>query len=169
MIRIAPYDPGWPARAELEIVRWQEQLGDALVACHHIGSTAVPGLDAKPIIDVLSEFVDETAMDGARTTIEGMGYEWLGAFGLPRRRYCRRNDSKTGARRVQAHGYVSGDTEIRRHLAFRDLLRKEPQTRDAYAAVKRRCAQTSPDGASYGACKSGWITETEARALKEQI
>ena len=167
MIALVPYDPRWPDAAAQEIDRWHAAIGPALVACHHIGSTAVPGLLAKPIIDLLPLFSDAAAADAARAEFEAMGYEWMGAFGLPRRRYARRDDPETGQRRFHAHGYASGDSEALRHLAFRDLLRAEPATRDAYAAIKTDCARKSTDREAYGACKSGWICKTEARALRE--
>jgi GrpB-like predicted nucleotidyltransferase (UPF0157 family) len=153
--------------AASEIARWRAALPD-LVAVHHIGSTSVPGLCAKPILDLMPVFATEAAADAAQPILEALGYEWLGEHGLPGRRYCRRSDAATGLRRVQAHGYVTGHPDIARHLAFRDWLGADTAHRDAYAAEKARCAALHPgDGSAYGDCKSAWIDAAEQRALRD--
>ncbi|WP_293576740.1 GrpB family protein [Phaeobacter sp.] len=164
---VAP-DPGWPAQCHAEADRWREAGLTGLVQVHHIGSTAVPGLPAKPIIDMLPVFADMDALDAARPQIEALGYEWMGEFGLPGRRYCRRDDPQTGRRLFQAHCYVAGSGEITRHLAFRDALRDNASLRAGYSAVKGKCAALHPgDLSGYGDCKSGWIKKVEARALAQ--
>jgi len=167
---IAPPDPTWPAQAQVEADRWRGADLAGLIAVHHIGSTSVPGLPAMPIIDLLPEFVDEAAMDAARPRIEALGYEWLAEFGLPGRRYCRRDDTASGKRLVQAHCYAKGSSEITRHLAFRDALRANAPLRAAYSAVKGKCAALHPgDHQAYGACKSPWIEKAEARAVADYL
>ncbi|QUJ77545.1 GrpB family protein [Sulfitobacter albidus] len=159
-------DPAWPVQAETEAARWRAAV-PGLVTVHHIGSTSVPGLPAKPILDLIPVFADDAAADAAQGAVEAMGYEWMGAFGLPGRRYARLFDPLTGARRVHAHSYVQGHPDIRRHLAFRDALRGNAALRAGYAAIKGACAARHPDGgADYGACKSEWIAKAEARALE---
>ena len=161
-----PYDGTWQTQANDEIQRWHDAV-EGLITVHHIGSTSVHGLPAKPILDLLPVFADEAAADASRGAVEEMGYEWMGAFGLDGRRYCRRLDPDTGERRVHAHAYVLGHADIRRHLAFRDALRANASLRAAYASVKAACAARHPEGgAAYGDCKSGWIAKTEARALE---
>lgn len=166
MSLLVAYDDAWPARATAEAARWRAEVA-GLATVHHIGSTAIPGMPAKPIIDLLPVFADDAAADAAQSAVEAMGYEWMGAFGLPERRYCRLFDPDTGQRQVHAHAYVQGHADIRRHLAFRDALRANAPLRVAYASVKAACAGRHPDGgADYGACKSAWIAKTEARALE---
>ncbi|MEO1240066.1 MAG: GrpB family protein [Pseudomonadota bacterium] len=158
-------DPAWPALAVDLAAPWRDTVAGVRVV-HHIGSTAVPGLPAKPVIDLLPVFDSLDAMEAARLPVEKMGYEWLGEYGLPGRRYARR-DTDTGSRQVQAHCYVDGSPAITRHLAFRDALRSTPALRAAYTAEKARCAGLyAGDAAAYGACKSGWIDKAEARALE---
>lgn len=158
------YDPLWPARAEAEAARWRAALGPTLIACHHIGSTSVPGLPAKPILDLLPEVTDLVALDAARPVIEAMGYDWQGEFGLPGRRFCRRIENGIGI--AHAHCYAAGSPEITRHLAFRDYLRARPEIAADYAALKRRCAAASPDMDAYCTCKDAWIKRHETLALK---
>ncbi|WP_068115439.1 GrpB family protein [Tropicimonas marinistellae] len=166
-IELAPYSLDWAWQADQEADRWSAALGDALVTVHHIGSTAVPNLAAKPIIDLLPEIAVGIDPDRLRGAVEGMGYEWLGEYGLPRRRYCRRDDPATGRRVIQAHCWVSGDPEILRHLAFRDALRADPLLISGYESRKRHCASLHPnDTEAYCRCKSTWIDTVEAKALE---
>ncbi len=164
---LVPPSPDWPAKARTEMDRWQAACGADLIEIHHIGSTSVNGLPAKPVIDLLPVFVSESVLDAAEADVLALGYEWLGPYGLPGRRYCRLDDDVTGQRRVQAHAYASGSPEIRRHLAFRDWLRASPENAGAYAAEKKRCAGLFPEGGpSYQDCKSAWIDTAEATALE---
>lgn len=140
---------------------------DGIIAVHHIGSTSVPGLPAKPIIDLMPEFETDDARRGARSAFEGLGYEWMGNYGLNGRSYACKMDPITGKRRVHAHGYTVGHPDIRRHLAFRDALRANASLRAAYTSVKASCAARFPDGGeNYQACKSAWIDKAEQRALE---
>lgn len=169
MSLLSPPDPNWPAQAQAEADRWRAAGLAGLVTVHHIGSTAVPGLPAKPIIDLLPVFADQATCDAARPALERLGYEWLGEFGLPDRRYVRLDDPETGNRLFQAHCYVQGSGEITRHLAFRDALRANASLRAAYTAVKARCAALHPgDRVAYGDCKSNWIAKAEQKALEHQ-
>ncbi|MXQ07553.1 GrpB family protein [Alphaproteobacteria bacterium GH1-50] len=166
MSLLSPPDPEWPSQAAHEIARWRATV-PGLVTVHHIGSTSIPGLPAKPIIDLLPVFTDDAARDDAGGAVQAMGYEWMGAYGLPGRAYCRLIDPETGIRRFHAHGYSQDHPDIRRHLAFRDALRDNAALRAAYTSVKAACAARHPEGgADYGACKSGWIDKAERRALE---
>lgn len=166
MTGLAAPDPGWPAQAAAEADRWRATVS-GLIAVHHIGSTAVPGLPAKPILDLMPVFADTASADAARSSVEALGYDWMGPYGLEGRRYCRRSDPHNGVRLFHAHAYVQGHADIRRHLAFRDALLANGALRAAYTSVKAACAVRHPDlGADYGACKSGWINKAEARALE---
>ena len=166
MSLLQAYDPKWAEDAAEACALWMTHVA-GLVTVHHIGSTSVPGLPAKPIIDLLPVFETQEARDQARQSVETLGYEWMGAFGLEGRAYARKIDPETGRRLVHAHGYAEGHADIRRHLAFRDILRQNAALRAAYTSVKASCAARHPDGGpAYGDCKSGWIEKTEAIALE---
>ena len=166
MSLLVAYDDSWPAQAEMEALRWRTGVA-GVVAVHHTGSTAVPGLPARTALDLILVFADAAAADTARAAVEGLGYEWMGAFGLPGRRYCRRTDAETDDRLFHAYAHVQGHADIRRHLAFRNALRANAPLRAACASVKAACADRHPDGgAACGTCKSAWIAKTEARALE---
>ena len=127
-------------------------------ALHHVGSTSVPGLAAKPVIDLLGETASLSQMEAARPALAALGYRWRGENGIAGRRYFTRDDPDTGARAVHLHVHASDDPAVARHLAFRDRLRAEPGLAQAYLAEKRRCAALHPgDSGAYTACKEGWI------------
>jgi GrpB-like predicted nucleotidyltransferase (UPF0157 family) len=165
-VELVEHDPRWAATAVAEGRRLMAALGSALVGVHHIGSTSVPGLAAKPIVDLLGVAASLEALDARRSRIEALGYQWRGEFGLPGRRYCTWDAPLSGRRSIQLHCYREGSAEIERHLAFRDALRADPGLAAAYATEKHRCRALHPASSqAYGLCKSGWIARAEAEAL----
>ena len=95
-ITVVPYDPAWPGLYEAEAQAIAGVLGQRLTAIHHIGSTAVPGLAAKPVIDIMPVVRAVTEADECRADFEALGYEYLGEFGIPGRRYLRKGgDERT--------------------------------------------------------------------------
>jgi len=161
---LADYDPGWPRRAARHAERLQA-LGPILVAVHHIGSTSVPGLAAKPILDLMPLVTDLGELDHRRAVLEGLGFDWHGEYGIAGRRYCTLDD-RAGVRAVQMHCFQAASPEARRHLAFRDYLRTHPDVAEAYEREKRRARALHPDDShAYGDEKDAWIRVTEADAL----
>ena len=162
-VELLPHDPAWAERAQEEISMLAAVLGDPLLAAHHIGSTAVSGLHAKPIVDLMVVVTALDALLDHRSAIESLGYRWRGENGLPGRRYFTRDDVD-GCRRVHLHVYAEDATDIARHLAFRDHLRADSALAASYDNEKARCQAIHPrDAGAYSACKSGWIAATEAR------
>lgn len=158
------YSPQWPQEFQAEATRLRELLGDTLVEIHHIGSTAVPGLPAKPIIDLLPVARSLAAIEAATPMLEAAGYQAWGEYGLPGRRYFTKD--RDGVRTHNIHIYQVGDPDIARHLAFRDYLRRHPAVRDDYAAVKRAGYARHPaDIGAYSDHKNAWIKRIEQRAL----
>jgi GrpB-like predicted nucleotidyltransferase (UPF0157 family) len=138
-IEVVEYDPSWPERFEEESNLLREKLGDIAVEVHHIGSTAVPGLAAKPIIDILIEVADLAALDARNRDMELIGYEPKGEFGIPGRRYFQKGgDNRTH----QIHAFVAGDVNVSRHIAFRDYLRSNPGVAEEYGTLKKKVAET---------------------------
>lgn len=158
-------DPDWAIRAAVEIELWSGILGAGLLASHHIGSTSVPDLAAKPVIDLLPVVASLGDVQGAVPALSKSGYEAMGAFGLEGRLYFRKT-APDGVRLVQAHVYADGDPSIARHVAFRDMLRADPEIRQAYEDVKRH-ADTNCNGDinTYMDLKDPWIKENEQIAL----
>ena len=120
-ITVVNYDPEWPRQFQAEAARIRAVLGDNCTAIYHIGSTAVPGLAAKPILDIMPVVENLEAVDRAAPAFEAMGYEYLGEFGIPGRRYLRKGGDE---RTHQLHIFARTDrANITRHLAVRDYLR----------------------------------------------
>ena len=157
-VELVPYDPQWPVRAEALIAELRAAVPGVFEALHHAGSTAVPGLAAKPVIDLLGTTGQLLQIEAARPALAALGYRWRGENGIAGRRYFTRDDPETGVRRVHLHVHTSDDPAVARHLAFRDRLRAEPGLAEQYLAEKRRCAVLHPgDSGAYTAGKAGWI------------
>jgi GrpB-like predicted nucleotidyltransferase (UPF0157 family) len=105
-VRVVLYNPAWPREFDVESARITQVLGDVVVRLHHIGSTAIPGIPAKPIIDILAEVVDLESLDANTPVMEALGYEAKGEFGIPRRRYFRKNNA-SGIRTHQVHAFAA--------------------------------------------------------------
>ena len=158
------YSPTWPAAFQQEAERLKTLLGDELVAVHHIGSTSVPGLAAKPIIDLLPLVQVIEAIDRLTPTLEQAGYQAWGESGLAGRREFTRD--RGAFRTHNVHIYQVDYPEVDRHLALCAYLRSHAAARDEYAALKREVyAQYPDDIAAYNDAKNDWIKAVEALAL----
>ncbi len=158
-IEIADYDPGWPARFVAERDRIAGALGARALRVEHIGSTAVPGLAAKPIVDVLVELADPGDEAAYVTQLEAAGYEL-------RVREPDHRMFRTPARDVHVHVWPEGSTEARAYLLLRDRLRADARDRELYAQAKRALARRRwPDMNHYAEAKSAVIAEITARAV----
>ena len=162
---VVPYDPRWPERFASSSQEVVAALGSSLLGIHHIGSTAIPGIHAKPVIDMLVAASDLAAVDRRAADLESIGYEVMGEFGIAGRRYFRR-DSAAGERTDQVHVFEEGSPHVRRHLAFRDFMRDHPALARQYGALKQRLAEAHPnDIEAYMDGKDAFIKEMEVRAL----
>jgi GrpB-like predicted nucleotidyltransferase (UPF0157 family) len=160
-----PYDPIWPSAFELASVETASVWEANLLEIHHIGSTAIPGIYAKPIIDMLAVIADIAALDGRDSQMKSLGYVAKGEFGIPGRRFFLRNNS-AGLRTHHIHAFQSGSSHIARHLAFRDFLRAHPEIASQYSDLKRRLADAHPnDIEAYMDGKDGFIKEMESKAM----
>ena len=165
-VALAPWTSQWTVRAEALIADLRAAAPEAFVALHHIGSTAVPGLQAKPVIDLLGETGSLATIEAAGAALEALGYRRRGENGVAGRRYFTWDDPETGVRGVHLHVYTAGDPALAWHLAFRDRLRADPATAAAYEREKVRCAALHPgDSGAYAACKKVWTDRVAAEAL----
>lgn len=163
-VTIAPYDPEWPLMAELESMRLSAALGPALLRWEHFGSTAVPGLAAKPVIDLMGIVVSLEDLDWRRPLIEAAGYEWFGEFGIAGRRF--NPLTRDGRRTVHLHFYRQDSVQVGRHLCVRDYLRAHPAAVREYEAEKRRAAAIHPDDSlAYNREKNVWVNRLERAAM----
>jgi GrpB-like predicted nucleotidyltransferase (UPF0157 family) len=157
-------DPRWPILAAEHAERLK-RLGPLVEQVHHIGSTSVPGLAAKPIIDLLPLVADLGALDRARGAVEALGYEWHGDYGIEGRRFCTFSDA-AGGRVANVHFFAVDSPQVARHLAFRDYLRAHPEIARAYEREKRRARALHPgDSHAYTDEKADWVKAAERDAL----
>lgn len=162
-IQLVEHDPRWSGDFEHEATRIRRALGDSLIELHHIGSTSIPGIVAKPVIDMLGVARSLHELDEQAAQLVALGYQALGEFGIPGRRYFRKDDAD-GTRTHQLHTFAVGAAEVHRHLSFRDFLREHPADAQAYASLKRTLARDAADMRAYSDGKSDFIREIERRA-----
>jgi GrpB-like predicted nucleotidyltransferase (UPF0157 family) len=135
-VRLAEYDPQWPVLYEREAARIRSLLGDRVLLLEHVGSTSVPGLAAKPIIDILLVVADPADEASYVTPLEQAGYRLvIREPGWYQHRALKGPDTD-----INLHVHPPGSPEIGRHLRFRDRLRSDPADRELYDQVKRRLA-----------------------------
>ena len=162
-VEVLPYNPSWQALYRAEALRLRPTLGENLVGLHHMGSTAVLGLAAKPTIDILMVVRSHVDLDSKTEAIEALGYQAKGENGISGRRYFQRLDGEVHL--FHLHAYQEGHPDIRRHLNFRDYLRAHPETAQAYADLKRTlAAQFTWEPKCYTQGKTDFILAVDRRA-----
>ncbi|HEX8336370.1 MAG TPA: GrpB family protein [Pyrinomonadaceae bacterium] len=165
-VEVVPHDPRWRDAFEAEAGHVASALGANVEAVHHIGSTAIPNIYAKPVIDMLVEVRELAEVDGRSTAMESLGYEVMGEYGIPGRRYFRK-DKREGVRTHHVHAFEAGSAEAARHLAFRDYMLAHPGEAQRYSELKKRLAEEHPqslDGYMDG--KDAFIKEMDRRAAR---
>lgn len=165
-VEVVPHDPRWRDAFEAEAKLVAAALGDNVAAVHHVGSTAIPDIYAKPVIDLLVEVLDIAGVDARSPAMESLGYEVMGEYGIPGRRYFRKDD-REGVRTHHIHAFESGSAEVERHLAFRDYMTAHPLDAQRYSELKRKLAEENPqsmDGYMDG--KDAFIKEMDRRAAR---
>lgn len=175
IVEVVDYEPSWPDRFHQRSTEIVSALNEPRARVEHIGSTAVPGLAAKPVIDVLVTMPTAAALDAAVPALESIGYAYtqryedvdvLGDEALASRRFLHLGEH--AQRDVNVHVFLEGDPEAERHIAFRDWLREHPEDRDAYAALKRSLAKGSRTVDDYTVAKTAFVHDVEAKAAEER-
>jgi GrpB-like predicted nucleotidyltransferase (UPF0157 family) len=162
-LHLVAYDPAWPERFAAERARLAAALGPRAAAIEHVGSTAVPGLAGKPVLDVAVAVASEADADACIAPLEALGYAYRGPHGDdPRRRYYALDVD--GRRVAQIHLYILPAAAWDEKLAFRDALRADPALAAAYAAEKRRVADAVGwDKGAYSVAKGPFVEGVLAR------
>ncbi|HEY1952882.1 MAG TPA: GrpB family protein [Gemmatimonadaceae bacterium] len=141
-VRLVPYDPAWPVlfAAESERLRTLFSSSGLIARLEHTGSTAIPGLMAKPILDVLAGYPGDAPLEQYIVVLVTAGYAHRGESGIPGREFFRRGEPRSH----HVHLTAIGSQFWRDHLAFRNRLRADNYLRDAYAALKHGLAARFP-------------------------
>ena len=153
-VRVKPWEEHYQVLFGEEANLLREVLGEEALGIFHIGSTSVPGLKSKPIIDILIAVRDISKVDSFNGAMEEVGYSALGENGIPGRRYFQKAVGNDHSHHV--HVFESGNSEIERHIAFRDYLRAHPQVAEIHPY----------DIESYQSGKSAMISEIQEEAIK---
>ena len=140
-IEVVEYDLGWPELFAIEAERIKQALGNNCIEIHHIGSTSIPGLSAKPVIDMLPVVRDIQEVDKATKAMESLGYEAKGEYGMAFRRYFQKGKN---LRTHHVHVYQEADPEISRYLKFRDWMRSHTTDAENYGKLKLELAKKFP-------------------------
>lgn len=156
-IVVVDYSPAWRERFEAERRRIETALGTVARRIEHIGSTAVPGLAAKPIVDILVTVEDPEDESVYVPQLEGAGY-------VLRVREAGHRMLRTPERDVHVHVWPSGSDEERRYIVFRDRLRSHPEDRAEYEQTKRGLAGHWPDMNNYARAKGPVVERIMERA-----
>ena len=163
-LELTQYSPLWPAVFDLERQRLLEIFGEGVVI-EHIGSTAVPGLGGKPIIDMMLGTADIAQVDARIPQLEAEGYRYRPEFekSVPDRRFFTKLDRPPG--KFHLHAVPLEGAYWKRQLMVRDALRRYPQVAQQYGRAKQRAAARHPgDRAAYVEAKAEFI-----RALLKKL
>jgi GrpB-like predicted nucleotidyltransferase (UPF0157 family) len=161
---IKDYDPRWPQLFEMLRLRIAAVLDEVAISIEHVGSTAVPGLAAKPIIDIDVLLRSSADLPTVIRKLADLGYMHRGDLGVTGREVFRANSDD-----VQHHLYVCppGSGEYKRHIAFRNYLRMHAADANTYAVLKRMLAsQFGSDRDGYNRAKSDFVQQILQRALQ---
>jgi len=157
-VKVVDYDFSWPLLFEGEKAKILSVIAKKVVSIEHVGSTAVPGLGAKPIIDIMVGIRHLSDARGCIEPLETIGYEYVPEYedSLPERRYFRKGPSNVPNKHYHLHMVEYGGDFWIRHLLFRDYLRAHPQVAGEYYRLKKELA------AKYGLNREAY---TEAKTL----
>jgi GrpB-like predicted nucleotidyltransferase (UPF0157 family) len=165
-VEVVPHDPKWREAFEVESRFVADALGENVVDVHHIGSTAIPSICAKPIIDLLVEVKDIIRVDGQNSAMKSLGYEVMGEFGIPGRRFFRK-DNRESVRTHHIHAFEVASVQVKRHLAFRDYMLAHPEDALKYSELKSALARKYPQNIDkYMDGKDGFIKEMDKKAAQ---
>jgi GrpB-like predicted nucleotidyltransferase (UPF0157 family) len=165
-VEVVPHDPNWRSLFESESNQIVIALGANAVAIHHIGSTSIEKIYAKPIIDILVEVKSIDRVDDQNSPMQLLGYQCMGEFGIEERRFFLK-DNQNGIRTHHVHIFQSGSVQIARHLLFRDYLNACVEQAQMYSSLKRSLAEKYPrDIESYMTGKYEFIQEIDRNAAE---
>ena len=161
-VAVVPYDPAWPVLFEEEAARLHAVLGDRILLIEHVGSTSVPGLDAKPILNLIAAVASLEEAEGLAPLLRGAGHEQKPDTDNPDRLYFVRGPAELRTHHLSLA--EPGSAFWRQQVRFRDLLRADPTLAAEYARLKHALAERHPgDRLAYAAGKQPFIEAALAR------
>ncbi len=162
-IQLVDHDPRWKEQFEAEAKLIKKVFGSEMVALHHIGSTAIPGIKAKPIIDMLGEVKDIQEVPSFNIPMTRIGYQAKGEMGITGRQYYRKGLRQTHTHHL--HIFQTGHPEIRRHLAFVEYMASHPSEAKEYGELKEKLVREFREKPEeYTSAKTNFIKAIDERA-----
>lgn len=162
-IEVVDHHPDWAQQFKEEAARLTAVLAPELVAIYHLGSTAIPGIKAKPVIDIWIEVKDIEQIDRYNVAMQHLGYVAQGENGIPGRRYFRKGSDQNHTHHV--HIYQVGSPDVQQCINFRDYLRAHPAAAQAYSHLKEQLARQFPwDSVSYTEGKTAFVQAINQQA-----
>ena len=166
-VRLAAYDPDWERLGREACAHIRNACADLQVRVEHVGSTSVPGLSAKPIVDIVAGLPEPESMARVRTRLTEIGYiyrgEGEGGIG-----HLFVWESEPDVRTVHVHAVQHGSTHWKEYVCFRDALQQDPDLRLRYEQLKRwNAAAFSNDRKAYTAAKDGFVRDVLMKALRK--
>lgn len=166
-VELVPPDPNWSESYLAEAALIQDILCDNLITIHHIGSTAIKNIYAKPVIDILPVVHNLKLVDALNAKFEALGYTCMGEYGIPGRRYYWKANTKRHTHHV--HIFAEGAPEIERHVAFRNFLNANPSFAQGYSRIKQELAKVFfTDIENYISGKSSFIQLIDYKTNNEK-
>jgi len=160
-VEVVFYNPNWKEMYKEESGKVKNILSDIIIDIHHIGSTAITGIKAKPVIDILVEVKDIEGVDQYNHKMKELGYEVMGEYGIPKRRFFRKGGDK---RTHHIHIFQVGNEEIERHIKFKEYLIAHPDKAREYSRLKEELANKyTYDVDNYTNRKSNFIQEIDRK------
>jgi GrpB-like predicted nucleotidyltransferase (UPF0157 family) len=165
-VEVVPHNREWHSLFETESQQIAITLAENVIAIHHIGSTSIETIYAKPIIDILVVVSSIAKVDEQNSLMQLLGYQCMGEFGIKDRRFFLK-DNPVGIRTHHVHVFEVGSAQINRHLTFRDYLNVHSEEAQAYSTLKQSLAEKYPhDIDRYIDGKSGFIQEVDRKAAE---
>lgn len=160
------HNSNWPQLSEFEINRICKMLNHSGFKFYHIGSTSIPNIKAKPILDILITAPSIALFDQCKSNFEELGYEYKGEYGISGRRYCVLYNKEKSKGFVHIHGYEEGHSEITKHLAFRDYLQSHLEIAKNYEKLKIELSNDPKNSRTiYTELKSNLILQILSEAM----
>lgn len=165
-VSLSPHNQNWFKAFSVTAGILKERIPSEL-DLHHIGSTSIPNIHAKPILDILGVVSSIADFDSRQSEFEALGFVWKGEYGIANRRYCVLYDENEEVGLIHLHVFPKSDREVEKHLVFRDYLRNSPDASRRYGELKKKLAEAYTDArTNYSEGKSELIALLLAEAFE---
>jgi GrpB-like predicted nucleotidyltransferase (UPF0157 family) len=138
IIEVVSHNPKWEQKFKEEANKIKKIFEEIFIDIYHIGSTAIPAIKAKPVIDIMVEVKDINKVNRYNKQMEKLGYVALGEYGIPKRRFFQKGGTK---RSHHVHIFEKGSPQIKRHIDFKNYLISHPKVAKEYSSIKEKLAK----------------------------